>query len=302
LSISVSRLADLQTATGCRQVAFEEPLSKHTTLKIGGPAAAFVTAETGDELKAVLTFARSQGIPWKIIGLGSNLLISDQGFPGIVVKLGAGFNAVTSVETALRAGGGVRMADAIEQAGELGLGGIEFLWGIPGTLGGGLRTNAGAFEHELGDLVVDVRVTTSRGEELALSRRDLKFAYRRSALPDDCVVTGVTLKLKRSTADAIASRLEECRKLRAATQPRGASAGSVFRNPKGESAGRLLDQAGLKGRRVGGAVVSERHANFIINEGGARCADVRQLIEIMKQKVEEKFGVILEEEIEVVSG
>jgi UDP-N-acetylmuramate dehydrogenase len=284
------------------EILYDEPLARHTTFRIGGPAAAWVVANSKDDLKAALTHVRVNNLPWKVIGKGSNLLVSDQGFPGIVVLLGMDFRTVAITDTTFQAGAGLAMADALTQAVGQGLSGLEFMWGIPGTLGGGIRTNAGAFDHDMAEIITGVQVVSLQGIETTLTRRDIKFDYRRSSLPDDCVVTGVTMKLKHSSRSIIESRLAAFRERRQAKQPRGASAGSVFKNPEGKAAGRLIDQAGLKGRRVGDAVVSDRHANFIINEGKARCSDVRQLMEIIKQKVEEKFGIILEEEIEVVSG
>jgi UDP-N-acetylmuramate dehydrogenase len=174
--------------------------------------------------------------------------------------------------------------------------------GIPGTVGGGVRTNAGAMGHELSEVLARLEVLTPGLKVQKLSRSDVQFEYRHSSLgPDSVVLTG-TLRLSPGEPKQIAARIAEVREKRRATQPRGASAGSVFRNPRGDSAGRLIDQAGLKGRHVGDAVVSGQHANFIINRGKARFLDVRQLVELIKLKVEEKFGVILEEEIETVAG
>jgi UDP-N-acetylmuramate dehydrogenase len=278
-----------------------ELLSRHTTFRIGGPAAALFTADSRENLKRVLAFARVNRIAWKVIGAGSNLLVSDQGFPGIVIKLGAGFAAVDWEKSAVHVGAGVPLAGLVDESAARELTGLEFLWGIPGTLGGSVKTNAGAFGRCIGDQVVEARVASAEGKETTLRREDLKFGYRRSDLPGDAVVTDVTLSCRKSKPDDILRRIEECRQQRLATQPKGASAGCFFRNPRGQAAGRLIDQAGMKGRRIGDAVVSDRHANFILNQGRAQFSDVYQLMELIKLEVEKKFGVVLEEETEILA-
>jgi UDP-N-acetylmuramate dehydrogenase len=280
----------------------DEPLKRHTTLRIGGPARAFVVLDAPDDLKAVLEFCRSQSLVRKVIGAGSNLLVSDQGFPGVVIRLGKGFAELKNEDGAVKVGAGLLLAELVAQAQALGLGGAEFLWGIPGTIGGAVRMNAGAYGQEIGDIVTALDVIRADGREEVLSRKDVRFSYRRTSLPADTVVTGAVLKLKSAEPEEIERKVADFRKRRLETQPKGASAGCVFRNPKDDSAGRMIDQAGLKGKRVGGAVVSSRHANFIVNQGDARCSDVLQLMELMRLKVEEKFGVVLEPEVEVLAA
>jgi UDP-N-acetylmuramate dehydrogenase len=303
-------------------VRYNEPLSRHTTLRIGGLAAAYVKAESLADLKALLGYCREQhdpksaiplapavaqpheakNLPWKVIGAGSNLLVSDQGWPGVIIRLGKGFTQLENEGTILRIGAANALDDAVEHACSAGLSGVEFLSGIPGTLGGALRTNAGAFEHEFSELFVSAEGIDGHGQERTFSRKELKFSYRKSSLPDDVIITGAVLKLQPGRTQEIERRLAQIKHRRQTSQPHGATAGCVFKNPKNEVAGRLIDRCGLKGRRIGDAIISDRHANFIINLGKARCSDVYQLIEVIKLKVEEKFGLVLEEEIEIVGA
>ena len=278
------------------------PLRDHTTFRIGGPAGMLVQADSVEELRKLLAFARASRVAVKTIGGGSNLLVSDQGFPGIVLRLGGAFRELESSGVEVKVGAAVRWGELLELTQSRGLAGAEFLCGIPGTLGGGIRTNAGAFGHELSELVTGIEVMTPDGRVRRLERGDVQFGYRRCGLGGDTVILSAGLRLENGTSEVIAARIRENRSKRSASQPKGASAGSVFRNPKGESAGSLIDRTGLKGRHVGDAVVSEKHANFIINQGRACCRDVLQLIEVIKLKVEEKFSIILEEEIEVVGA
>jgi UDP-N-acetylmuramate dehydrogenase len=291
-------------------VTLNEPLSKHTTFRIGGPAGALVTAKTVAGLKAALDFARCNDVRWKVFGAGSNLLVSGQGYPGMVIKLGSGFSGIElepppaagrQPSATLKVGAATLLSHVVDFAAAKSLTGAEFLWGIPGTLGGGLRNNAGAFGHELAELLVDLEGMTPDGKEVTLARKDIKFRYRGSELAPDMVLVAGRLRLKLGEKAEILARIEEHKRQRNETQPKGPSAGSVFRNPKDASAGKLIEAAGLKGRHLGDAVVSERHANFILNKGMALFGDVYQLIELIKLKVEEKSGVVLEEEIEIVA-
>jgi UDP-N-acetylmuramate dehydrogenase len=282
-------------------VSLNEPLSKHTTFRIGGPAGALVNAKTVAGVKAALDFARRNDVRWKVFGAGSNLLVSGQGYPGIVIKLGAGFSGIEVEGPVLKVGAATTLAHLVEFATAKSLAGVEFLWGIPGTFGGSVRNNAGAFEHDLAELVVEVEGVTPDGSEVVIPRKDIKFGYRRSDLAPDLIVTAGRLKLKTGEKAKIQALIEEHKRYRAETQPKGPSAGSVFRNPSDSSAGKLIEMAGLKGKHLGDAVVSERHANFIVNKGMALFGDVYQLIELIKLKVEEKFNIVLEEEIEIVA-
>jgi len=287
----------LATALRC-----DEPLSRHTTFRIGGPARAFLVVDRLEDLKAVLAFCRNQRVVWKLIGAGSNLLVSDQGFPGVVIRLGSGFAGLKVEDSAVQAEAGMPLADLVEQMRARSLSGVEFLWGIPGTLGGALRMNAGAYGQEIGDIAGNVSVVFPDGREAVLSRKEMRFCYRRTSLPEDAVILNAVLKLRPAETEEIERKTADFKKRRLESQPKGASAGCVFRNPKGDAAGRLIDQAGLKGRRIGDAVVSTRHANFIINQGSARFSDVYQLMELIRLKVEAKSGVVLEPEVEILAA
>lgn len=306
------RLISSTLNNGIVTVTLNEPLSKHTTFRIGGPAGALVTAKTVAGLKAALDFARQNDVRWKVFGAGSNLLVSGQGYPGMVIKLGSGFGGIElagsegtrergSESPLLRVGAATGLSHIVDFATAKSLTGAEFLWGIPGTFGGGIRNNAGAFGHDLSELLVDVEGLTHDGKEVILARKDIKFRYRGSDLAPDMVLVAGRLKLRAGEKAEILARIEEHKRQRNETQPKGPSAGSVFRNPKDASAGKLIEAAGLKGKHLGDAVVSERHANFILNKGMALFGDVYQLIELIKLKVEEKSGVVLEEEIEIVA-
>lgn len=285
-------------------------MRQHTTLRIGGPATAFVTVFTQTQLRAILRRTESRREVWKVVGAGSNLLFSDQGFFGTVIRLAGDFARIEGPvdldrenspdRVLLRAGAAVPLNELIRRTEELSLGGLESLWGIPGTVGGAIRMNAGAFGQEFSEVVSEIEVMRPDGKVLILNRSDLSFGYRYSSLAPELIILSALLRLVPAERQTLRARIAECRELRQRTQPRGASAGCIFKNPEGDSAGRLIDEAGLKGKAIGKAVIATEHANFIVNQGGARCRDVYELIELVKLKVEERFGVLLEEEIEIV--
>lgn len=282
------------------------PLANHTTFRIGGNARYFVIAADEKNLKAIIKRAVENHIAYFVIGAGSNLLVSDQGFAGIVIKLGNGFSQIKVVNNKIIGGAGVKLVDLVKTAFEHSLAGAEFLYGIPGTLGGAVKNNAGAFDHsisEIVELVQGFHIQNSKFEitDWQLKKDEVRFDYRTSQLPRDFIITQVVLKLVKDNNQAkIRAELERISQYRKQTQPWGASAGCIFKNPKGTSAGKLLDEVGLKGYTVGDAYVSKKHANFIINRGRARFNDVLELIQIMKLRVETKTGIILEEEIEII--
>jgi len=304
------RLISSTLNNGIVTVTLNEPLSRHTTFRIGGPAGALVTAKTLAGLRAALEFARSNDVRWKVFGAGSNLLVSGQGYPGMVIKLGAGFGGIElepptaasrQPPATIKVGAATVLSHLVEFCSAKSLTGVEFLCGIPGTLGGSIRNNAGAFGHDLAELLVDVEGVTAAGKDVTLAREDIKFRYRGADLPGDTVLTSARLKLEQGEKSKVMAEIEEHKRQRNETQPKGPSAGSVFKNPRNSSAGKLIEAAGMKGKHLGDAVVSERHANFILNKGMALFGDVYQLIELIKLKVEETSGVVLEEEIEIVA-
>ena len=281
----------------------DEPLARHTSFRIGGPADVLVTPDTADELAAVARTAAAAGVPLTILGGGSNMLVGDGGIRGIVVKLGRGFRRTTWDGTCVEAGAAVQLGRLARDAAARGLAGLEYAEGIPGTIGGALFMNAGAYGGEVSEAVDTVEGVDAGGHVRRLPRAELAFTYRRAALPPGFLVTAVCFRLRPETADAVEARLEEARARRTASQPHGwANAGSIFKNPPGDFAGRLVETAGLKGTRIGGARISEAHGNFIVNEGAARAADVQALMQEAQRVVWERSGVWLEPEVRLVGS
>lgn len=276
-----------------------EPLAGHTTFNIGGPARFLLEVGSEPALAAALAACRELGLRWWLLGRGSNVLISDQGLDGVVLRLVGEFEALAVAGGRVEAGAGAGLDDIAGVAEAAGLSGFAFLAGIPGTLGGGLRTNAGAFGGWLADLLEELRVMDPDGATRTLARDELRSGYRRAVYDGAAVALRAGL---RGAAGPVAETCAEIRRRRREKQPAGCSAGSFFKNPPGEAAGRLIERCGFKGRRVGGAQVSERHANFIINTGGARFADVYALAQAVKAGVEAQTGVLLEEEVRVLPG
>jgi UDP-N-acetylmuramate dehydrogenase len=278
-------------------------LARHTTMRVGGAAAALVSADTVDDLRAVAGVAARTGAPWVVIGRGSNLLVADAGWPGIVIVLGRGFRGVDVDGGAVRAGAAEPMPALAGSVARRGLAGLAFGVAIPGTVGGAVRMNAGAHGRETRDVLVwaDVVRMDAGGRLERWDARRLAFSYRHSALAPDGVVTRAAFQLAHADADQIAADMAEMRQWRRDHQPiNEPSCGSVFRNPPGDSAGRLIEAAGCKGLRIGGAEISRRHANFITVGPGARAADVHALIRTARRRVEEHAGVTLRTEVVLV--
>jgi UDP-N-acetylmuramate dehydrogenase len=285
------------------RVRVEEPLARHTSFRIGGPADVLVAPDTPDELAGIVRAAAAVGIPVTLLGAGSNLLVGDGGVRGVVVKLGRGFRRVAWQAPCVEAGAAVQLGRLAREAATRGLAGLEYGEGIPGTVGGALFMNAGAYGGEIADVVDVVEGVDAEGQVQRLGRAALAFTYRRTALPAGLVVTAVTFRLRPEAAKAVQARLDQARARRTASQPHGwANAGSIFKNPPGDYAGRLVERAGLKGVRVGGARISERHGNFIVNEGDARAADVQALMQEAQRVVWEGSGVWLEPEVRLVGS
>jgi UDP-N-acetylmuramate dehydrogenase len=291
-------------ATGAR-VVLGEPLRRHTSFRIGGPADLFIALASVPELQGVLAACRAHDYPVFFLGGGTNLLVSDRGVRGAVLKLGKPFDFVEwSLEgptAALRVGAAVPFKRLVYQTVDAGLGGLEFGEGIPGSVGGGLVMNAGAFGGEIGRVVEAVEAVGPDGEALVFPRERLGFAYRRLDVPRRAILTAVRLRLARGDAAALAAAVADAKARRDRHQPKGhPNAGSIFKNPAGEHAGKLIEASGLKGARLGGAMVSERHANFIVNLGAARADDVAGLMRLAARAVRRRFGVELEPEIRLV--
>jgi len=295
---------DIQRRIGVK-TSRDEPLGRFTTMRVGGPADLFATAHNAFELRALVRFARSRGLPHLVLGRGSDIVIADAGVRGLVIQNRAEGSRVEGGR--YTAESGVAMARAATETQKAGLTGLEFGLAIPGTVGGAVWANAGAHESDVATVLEAARVLDAGGSEVALTGDDLAFGYRDSrfkhptqgALPE--MVLEATFRLDAADAATIKARLDEIRRWRQAHQPLGIpSAGSVFRNPDGTSAGKLIDEAGLKGLRIGGATVSAKHANFIVNDQKGSAADVRRLAERVRADIRERHGVELQFEIEFV--
>jgi len=273
-------------------------LSRFTTIGTGGPAAAFARPEGVDELREALAFATARGLPVAVVGLGSNLLVADDGYDGLVLKLGGALARVEVRSELLVAGGGAPNAVALHRARAAGLGGFEFACAIPGTAGGGVRMNAGAYGGDWAGILERALVVDHEGARWH-AREELGLRYRRSGLQPGQVVADVEFRLTPRPADEIKAVVSELQAQRKAAQPTNKRTyGSVFKNPEHElSAGRMLEACGLKGYRIGGAQISPRHANFIENADGARSEDALALMAEARRRAWEQYGVELEHEV-----
>ena len=279
------------------------PIAPLTTFRIGGPAALFVEAQGDEALAAAREAVDATHVPIAVIGKGSNMLVSDDGFPGIVVRLGRGFRWAGRDGNLLSAGGAMPLPAMAGVAMRHRLSGLEFGVAIPASLGGAVKMNAGAHGRSMSDVVdrVEVFPLTGPGPRRSLAPSEAGFAYRRSQLPDASIVVGATVRLQPAVDDEIRARMEEAREWRRRTQPLAEpNCGSVFKNPDGDHAARLVESAGAKGLRVGGARVSEKHANFIVAEPGATASDVWELIQQVRSRVEHHAGIRLETEVELM--
>ncbi|HEY5314629.1 MAG TPA: UDP-N-acetylmuramate dehydrogenase [Pirellulales bacterium] len=281
-------------------VRLNEPLAPHTWFQLGGPAEYFAEPRSVDELARLLRRAHEHAVPVRLLGGGSNLLVLEPGVTGLVIRLSHPTFAEVRVEgNRLRAGGGVKLGHLISTAVREGLAGLEALVGIPGTLGGALHGNAGSRGGDIGQWTCRATVMNRAGEIVERAREDLVFAYRQSSL-DELVILSSEFQLERDNPDELTKRMQTQWIVKKAGQPLGhQSAGCIFKNPRGMSAGMLIDQAGLKGTRLGGAEVSDRHANFIVVDSTASSQDVLRLIELVRGRVQERLGVELENEIEI---
>lgn len=279
----------------------DEPLARRTTLRVGGPADVYV--EPGDEaaLATVLRFCREREVPFFLLGRGSNLLIRDGGIRGVVIHLGApAFGRIDVGDDRLRCGAGAKLKDIALTAKRHGFGGLEFFEGIPGNLGGALRMNAGAMNGWTFDAVESLRFMDYDGVVHERAGGDVATTYRSCPLLRSAIALGAVLLGRPAPIEQIEARLKECQQKRWTSQPKEPSAGCIFKNTKVSPAGKLVDELGLKGTRVGGAVVSDIHGNFIINDGTATACDVLALIEVIRAKARAERGVELETEVEIV--
>ncbi len=294
-----------------------EPLARHTSFRIGGEAELMVEVRSEEALVRVVCFCQDAMVDMYVLGRGTNVLVSDQGLAGVVVRLGGALAAIAPVpagqgDLSIEAGAGARLDDVVDAVEAAGLGGLEFLAGIPGSVGGALFSNAGAFGRCIGEVILEVKGVDRLGRPWRRTQEELTVRYREPLIDEGLVATGVRLRLEPTRTRTA----EQVRQQRRAVHPAEPSAGSFFKNPGGAlgyaqpgdssrtrlTAGRLIEQCGLKGRSVGGACVSRKHANFIVNAGGARCADVYELVQVIKATVEEKTGILLDDEVRILPG
>lgn len=296
------KLQDVFAGCTDRPLLLDEPMSRHTSFRIGGPADMMAMPKNETELCNLLQKAAANNIPVTLIGNGSNLLVRDKGIRGLVIKLGNMLNEIKVEENGITFGSGVSLALASRKAAENSFTGMEFAVGIPGSIGGAVYMNAGAYDGEMANVVTSVRVMDAAGKVTVLSANDLQFAYRKTALQNSgLIVTSVTVTLKKAEQSDIYAKMDDFSQRRISKQPLELpSAGSMFKRPPGYFAGTLIDQTGLKGYTVGGAQVSEKHAGFVVNIGNATAADVLQLIKDVQDRVMAAHGVYLQPEVLVI--
>lgn len=280
-----------------------ELLSNHTTFRIGGAAKYFAVPKNEEEIMEAVDFAIVKDLPYYILGKGSNVLFADEGYPGVVIEIGAGMEKVERIgDTGIRAQAGVSLSALATFAAREGLSGLEFAGGIPGTLGGAVTMNAGAYGGEMKDVIVSAKVMDEEGGVKVLSCDELELGYRTSIVQKkQLIVLEAEFSLQPGVTEAIQSTMKELNAKRREKQPlEYPSAGSTFKRPEGYFAGKLIEDAGFRGYRVGDAQVSEKHCGFVVNRGKATCAEVLQLIEDVQKEVKEQFGVQLEPEVRII--
>ena len=292
-------LQNLREQIKAGTVTEQEPMNKHTSFAIGGPADVFVQPATREEIRSAVYCAKEAGIPFFVMGNGSNLLVSDEGFRGMIIQIGKNFQAISVKDTVIEVQAGALLSRTARAAWNAGLTGFEFAAGIPGTTGGAVAMNAGAYGGEMKQIVESAEVLTSEGEVLNLTNEELGMGYRTSVIAkNDYVALSAVLKLEKGDRQEIRAYMEDLKERRVTKQPlEFGSAGSTFKRPEGYFAGKLIQDSGMQGYRVGDAQVSEKHCGFVINRGNATAAEVMQLMKDVADRVEEKFGVRLEPEV-----
>ncbi|RNB80921.1 UDP-N-acetylmuramate dehydrogenase [Brevibacillus panacihumi] len=298
----MKQIADELKQAGIEKVWTDEPLANHTTWRIGGPADLLIQPKDKESLRTALQILHRHDIPWSVIGRGSNLLVRDRGIRGAVLKVTEGLSHCEFRGEEVCVGAGYSMIRLAMETGKMGLTGMEFAGGIPGTVGGAVYMNAGAHGSDLSRILIDAEILFESGDMKVLTNEELNFSYRTSLLQQQKgIVVEARFRLQQGDRKEIAATLAANKERRRQTQPlQMPCAGSVFRNPPGDHAGRLIEAAGLKGYRYGGAQVSEIHANFIVNRGGATAADVLTLIKHIQDTIRDKNGIDMHPEVLVV--
>lgn len=286
---------------GKENVLQQEPMCAHTTFRTGGPAQLYLTPDM-EQIQPALELCRQEKMPFVVIGNGSNLLVGDKGIDGAVIEIGKRMSKITVEGEVITAQAGALMSAVASRAAAASLTGLEFASGIPGSIGGAVVMNAGAYGGEMKDVLLSVTAADKEGRILTLSREELELSYRHSCIPEKgYYVLEARLGLRQGDKEAVYDRMRELKNMRVSKQPlEYPSAGSTFKRPEGYFAGKLIDDAGLRGYRVGGAQVSEKHCGFVINRENATSAQIRRLMEDVQAKVKEKFGVELEPEVKFI--
>ncbi len=288
------------------QVVWDCPLDRYTSLHTGGPVDGLFTADSVDQLRWLIRWLHERKIPFQMIGKGSNILVLDEGLAGAAIILGEGFRGISEVDKQtnmhlVQVGAACFIQKLINYCIEKGTSGVEFIAGIPGTVGGVIMMNGGAWGREISEVLQSASFMTANGEIRSLNRNEMEFSYRQLSVPGCPVVLSGTFMLTAALQDQVSDTCREYMNRRKDRQPvQEASAGSFFKNPPGQAAGHLIEQAGLKGRKVGGAMVSFQHANFLINTGNATSADFIALADEIQQQIKEKFGIMLEPEVHIL--
>ena len=292
----------LCTITKQENVMKDEPMKKHTTFRIGGPADYFVTPESKEEIQAIVELCKKEEIPYSVIGNGSNLLVGDKGYRGVILQIFKKMNQIRVEENKIYAGAGALLSKIAATALAESLTGFEFAAGIPGTLGGAVVMNAGAYGGELKDVLVEATVLDTEGNVRTLKNEELELGYRHSIVKEkNYIVLEAVIELKKGSADSIKAVMDDLKEKRVSKQPLDRpSAGSTFKRPEGYFAGKLIEDAGLRGFRVGDAQVSEKHCGFVINRGNATASEIMELIQEVQKRVYEQSGVRLEPEVKLL--
>lgn len=293
---------ELCSITGEKNILKDEPMSAHTTFRIGGPADYFAMPSSAEEIRRIVALCIEQEVPYYIIGNGSNLLVGDKGFRGVIIQIFKNMRDIRTEGETVTAQAGALLSKVAAAAYDAGLTGFEFASGIPGTLGGAVRMNAGAYGGEMSQVLKSAAVLTAEGEVLTIPVEEMKMGYRTSIVSRmDYVVLGAQLVLSRGSKEDIRAKMDELKEKRVSKQPlEFGSAGSTFKRPEGYFAGKLIEDAGLRGFRIGNAQVSEKHCGFVINRGGATAAEVAELMDHIIRRVEETSGVRLQPEVKKI--
>ncbi len=304
---------DLRQKKGLEELAgegirFHYPMHRLTTYRVGGPVEALWEAKDLPTLKRVIRYLSFEGTPYGILGGGSNLLVRDEGIDGVMIRLKGALAIIKDLpeDSLVWAGGGVHLSHLMNWCKQQGMSGLEFLTGIPGTVGGAVVMNAGAFGEEINERIATVQLVGSDGTEIEVHRSKLNFSYRSLRMEPGQLVTNTGFRLKRSSPETVSKKMAGFLRIRKKTQPlKYPSAGSVFKNPPSSrfsnlGAGRLIEKAGLKGKKIGGAMISQKHANWIVNTGGATAKDILSLMELIRSEVKRTAGVSLEPEIKIL--